>query len=195
MQTCHEICFRMHKFKMAVNYLLSYIISALVVSDGWYGMCNTLSSNFSILIMPDNTQMLLTNIILRQQNQIHKFAGFYEQSFQIFHTILKWWRVFLNGLIPKLHKLKTFDILWSLYLMLKNIFLMSWTVVLFIYSCGALSFSGVKSNRKAAILNDVISRYCLYCQSQLTWCLSFRMTSKTCVSLVQNLKFNTFTFN
>ena len=61
--------------------------------------------------MPDNTQMLLTNIILRQQKQIHNFAGFYEQSFQIFHTILKWSRVFLNGLIPKLHKLKTFDIL------------------------------------------------------------------------------------
>ena len=56
------------------------------------------------------------------------------------------------------------------------------------------SYSGVNSNRRAAILNDVINRYCLFYLYQLTWCLSFRKTPETCVLLVPNLKTNTFTF-
>ena len=53
-------------------------------------------------------------------------------------------------------------------------------------------FSGVSSNRRAAILNDVISRYCLFRLSQHTWCLSFRKTTETYASLVPNLKISTF---
>ena len=69
--------------------------------------------------------MLLTIIILRQKKQIHKFAGFYEHIFQIFHKILKWFWAFLIGLIPKLYKLKTLGFIRSSYSIHNKILLVS----------------------------------------------------------------------
>ena len=106
MQKCYENYSHLHKFKMAVSYLLPYTISALILSDRYYGVCNTLSSKFRKVIIPDDMQMLLSNNIPRKQKHIHKFASSYEHSFHTCHTILKWLQVFLNGLIPKLHTLK-----------------------------------------------------------------------------------------